>query len=48
MSPMVDVGLAYFEIRIVTPIVREVSLGPLGNTHHISLASITTNMLVVR
>ena len=35
-------------LGFVTPIVVEVSLGPLGNTHHISLASITTNMLVVR
>ena len=35
-------------LGFVTPIVGEVSLGPLGNTHHISLASITTNMLVVR
>ena len=32
----------------VTPIVGEVSLGPLGNAHHISLASTATNMLVVR
>ena len=32
----------------VTPSIREVSLGPLGNTHHISLASIATNELVVR
>ena len=32
----------------VTPIVEEVSLGPFGNAHHISLASITTNMVVVR
>ena len=48
MSPKVHVGLAYFEIGFVTPIVGEVSLGPLGNTHHISLASITTNILVVR
>ena len=29
-----------------TPIVGEVSLGPLGNAHHISLASIATNELV--
>ena len=35
-------------LGFVTPIVGEVSLGPLGNAHHISLASITTNMLVVR
>ena len=49
MSPKVHVGLAYFEIRIfVTPIIGEVSLGPLGNAHHISLASIATNELVVR
>ena len=35
-------------LGFVTPSIGEVSLGPLGNTHHISLASITTNMLVVR
>ena len=46
MSPKVLVGLAYFEIRICTPTVGEVSLGPLGNTHHLSLASIATNELV--
>ena len=46
VSPMVDVGLAYFEIRICTPIVGEVSLGPLGNAHHSSLARIATNKLV--
>ena len=46
MSPKVLVGLAYFEIRIVTPIVGEVSLGPLGNARHLSLASIATNELV--
>ena len=48
MSPKVLIGLAYFKIRIfVTPIVGEVSLGPLGNVHHLSLASIATNGLVV-
>ena len=35
-------------LGFVTPIVGEVSLGPLGNTHHISLASIITKMLVMR
>ena len=30
-------------LGFVTPIVGEVSLGPLGNTHHLSLASIATN-----
>ena len=30
----------------VTPILGEVSLGPLGNAHHSSLASIATNKLV--
>ena len=29
-----------------TPIVGEVSLGPLGNAHHLSLASNATNKLV--
>ena len=33
-------------LGFVTPIVEEVSLGPLGNTHHLSLASIVTNELV--
>ena len=46
MSPKVLVGLAYFELGFVTPIVGEVSLGPLGNAHHLSLASIATNELV--
>ena len=35
-------------LGFVTPIVGEVSVGPLGNTHQISLASITTNELVAR
>ena len=35
-------------LGFVTPIVGEVSLGPLGNTHHLSLASIVTNELVIR
>ena len=35
-------------LGFVTPIVGEVSLGPLGNAHHISLTSIATNELVVR
>ena len=48
MSPKVHVGWRISRLGFVTPIVGEVSLGPLGNTHHISLASITTNMLVVR
>ena len=48
MSPKVHVGLAYFEIRIFTPIVGEVSLGPLGNAHHLSLANIATNEFVAR
>ena len=46
VSPKVHVGLAYFEIRIFTPNIGEVSLGPLGNAHHLSLASIATNELV--
>ena len=46
MSLKVLVGLAYFEIRICHSIVGEVSLAPLGNTHHLSLASIATNELV--
>ena len=32
-------------LGFVTPIVGEVSLGPLGNAHHLSLASIATNEL---
>ena len=35
-------------LGFVTPIVREVSLGPLDNAHHLSLASIATNELVAR
>ena len=35
-------------LGFVTPIVGEVSLGPLGNTHHLSLASMTTNEVAVR
>ena len=35
-------------LGFVTPIVGEVSLGPLGNAHHLSLASISANELVVR
>ena len=46
VSPKVLVGLAYFEIRICHPIVGQVSLGPLGNARHLSLASIATNELV--
>ena len=34
-------------LGFVTPIVGEVSLGPLGNADHLSLASIATNELVV-
>ena len=35
-------------LGFVTPIVGEVSLGLLGNTHHLSLASIVTNELVMK
>ena len=35
-------GWRISRLGFVTPIVGEVSLGPLGNTHHISLASIAT------
>ena len=35
-------------LGFVTLCTREVSLGPLGNTHHLSLASIITNELVMR
>ena len=41
-------GWSISRLGFVTPIVREVSLGPLGNAHHISLAIITTNELVAR
>lgn len=34
-------------LGFVTPIVGEISLGPLGSAHHLSLASIATNELVV-
>src|SRR3954470_16786055 len=33
-------------LGFVTPIIGEVSLCPLGNAHHLSLASIATNELV--
>ena len=39
-------GWRISRLGFVTPIVREVSLGPLGNAHHLSLASIATNELV--
>ena len=39
-------GWRISRLGFVTPIVGEVSLGPLGNTHHLSLASIATNELV--
>ena len=35
-------------LGFVTLIVGEVSLGPLGNAHHLSLASIVTNELVMK
>ena len=35
-------------LGFVTPIIGEVSLGPLGNAHHISLARIATNELFTR
>ena len=40
-------GWRISRLGFVTPIAGEVSLGPLGNTHHLSLASIATNELVV-
>ena len=46
MFPKVLVGLAISRLGFVTPIVGEVSLGPLGNAHHLSLASIATNEFV--
>jgi hypothetical protein len=39
-------GWRISRLRFVTPIVGEVSLGPLGNAHHLSLASTATNELV--
>ena len=39
-------GWRISRLGFVTLIVGEVSLGPLGNTHHLSLASIATNKLV--
>ena len=35
-------------LGFVTPCIGEVSLGPLGNAHHLSLAIIATNELVAR
>ena len=39
-------GWRISRLGFVTPIVGEVSLGPLGNAHHLSLASFATNELV--
>ena len=39
-------GWRISRLGFVTPIDGEVSLGPLGNPHHLSLASIATNELV--
>ena len=39
-------GWRISRLGFVTPIVGEVSLGPLGNAHHLSLASTATNELV--
>ena len=39
-------GWRISRLGFVAPIVGEVSLGPLRNAHHISLASIATNELV--
>ena len=41
-------GWRISRLGFVTPIVGEVSLGPLGSAHHLGLTSITTNELVVR
>ena len=41
-------GWRISRLGFVTPIVGEVSLGPLGNAHHISLASIATKELVAK
>ena len=41
-------GWRISRLGFVTPTVGEVSLGPLGNAHHLSLASIATNELVAR
>ena len=41
-------GWRISRLGFVTPIVGEVSLGPLGNAHHLSLASNATNELVAR
>ena len=42
--------LSWYRSRLgfVTPIIGEVCLGPLGNAHHLSLASNVTNELVAR
>ena len=39
-------GWRISRLGFFTPIVGEVSLGPFGNTHHLSLARIVTNELV--
>ena len=45
--PQHMLGWRISRLGFVTPIVGEVSLGPLDNTHHLSLASIVTNELVM-
>ena len=40
-------GWRISRLGFVTPTVGEVSLGPLSNAHHLSLASIATNELVL-
>ena len=39
-------GWRISRLGFVTPIVGEVSLGPLGHAHHLSLSRIATNELV--
>ena len=41
-------GWRISRLGFVTPNVGEVSLGPLGSAHHLSLASIATNELVIK
>ena len=48
VSQKVFVGWHRSRLGFVTPCFGEVSLGPLGNTHHLSLASIVTNELVMK
>ena len=47
MSPKVFIGWHRSRLGFLTSCIEEVSLGPLGNAHHLSLESIASNEVVV-